>query len=1051
MTRPSNTTSSLNARFAGTVGVLVILYTVFTVISGGCNIPNTGPTPTPGTGTLSGTMSLNSNIKLSGDQTVTIVYSVSESASNVSAFYVPVESTDINAPATGAEVVFRTNLDKGDNKTVSLQTTGLVKGLYRIGLEIVGNGETVKVYSQGTFELTDLPEPVFEKPNQNLVLVPGEYVEVLAQLGDPENAVQWRLFYIETPVSTNGTPIDELGTEIDTGTANVANLNWNTFGIPYGTYRLGISSTDTGQSIAQAVAAGDSEEIVTVYSDYILTFQEESADPKPPTVEVTEPAQDEYVTDDSTYLIEFDATVYEGPASQQGLTVFYDFDGKADTKDEHVISANLPISATSAVFAGSVLEKGDEVYIGVTVDDGKNDPVTSYADGTIALADPAQASIKVIRPNNSLPIKPGTSVNVTWQLVNLPSTAAAKVDVYYYRIDSDGNPTGSAVEILASSALTTTTTKFTLEDTGRYQVTVRVKYDDGETADLVAVAPNLVVVSTQPKIFWLGHLLTSESALDGVIFEGVQPEDNAGSSFAGAEDFDQDGLSEFFVVSRYAKQDFVNPDGIGAGQAYMLRGSEQRLTGSINLNSVADSVPGFVFKGIIPDSSSSSDTDGIASLFISRDADGDRVGELVFGFPHVFSQRLSNHPLSGPFLDDPFSTVTDPQFSRGGVVIVSSQNDELVTDDYDLWDRQCSLDWVGQHFQANTVFGSQAVFPEFPDDGNYVSFCSSHWMSDELRYIDPGEANCPPDGGFPMWLGCDWDEGDGEKETLIQPNFGFNPKLASSFPMYMLNDYRQFPCETNSSIFGSLEGEGKCPAFDASSVGDPSECFSHVISPSDSACVSYKFTEEELEGGLSCNDNNEILELDVLNMGIASTWNYGYDSPREYLSGFYRQEITIESDSTDWSDIEKSYGSNHSLIGCRIIGREVNEGFGTYIGQSSNNLLVTSPYHPLTLTIDGEGRGNGGVGYTINTYTSFDNQAYYWQLPDKFDPYSVYGSPPQPHQYLAGANNNLLRDPNDPFGGNSSHRGSRSRITGRCNRLPRYIGCSYRRRQWRAY
>ena len=85
-------------------------------------------------------------------------------------FYVPVESTDINAPTTGAEIVFQANLDKGTNKTVSADISALAKGLYRVGLEIIGNGKTLKVYSQGTIELTDLPEPEFKNPTRILCL-----------------------------------------------------------------------------------------------------------------------------------------------------------------------------------------------------------------------------------------------------------------------------------------------------------------------------------------------------------------------------------------------------------------------------------------------------------------------------------------------------------------------------------------------------------------------------------------------------------------------------------------------------------------------------------------------------------------------------------------------------------------------------------------------------------------------------------------------------------------------------------------------------------------
>ena len=1017
MSQLLNVPKSVKASSKVTLGITAAITFAAFGLYAGCNIITPGgtdPTPTPGSGSLTGSISLQSHIKLSGDQTMTIVYSASSSATDISAFYVPVESTDTDAPTTGSETTFKTNLSAGTNLTMSLDTSGMAQALYRIGLNLVGGGQTLKVMSTGTVQITNLPEPAFELPNQNLVVVPGSYIPVRVALGDPENAVQWRLFYIATDADTSGLPADQLGTEIKTGAANVAETNWNTAGVAYGTYRLGISSTDTGQSIAQTVLSGDTDRIVTVYTETTVTFQEDEPIEQPPTLSVTQPESDVYLLESDTTLITFEAKVFEGVAANQKISVFYDYDGTAGTDDEVFISTNLPISTKSAVFNGSLTHETKEQYVGVTVTDGVNPAVTKYAKGTISRADPANASLKVLQPSSSLPRKPGDTVNVSWHYVDLPVSAAAKVDVYMKRVDANDVEQGDEIPILASTSLSTKATSFTATSTGRFRVTVRVIFDDGETASLVTNAPAIVVVSTQPKVLWLGNLADKDSGIDGAIFEGVQFEDNAGSSFAGNEDFDKDGNDEVVIVSRYAKPEFVTADGVGIGEAYLIRGTSERYSGKYNLNSVAGpKVPGFVFTGINYDDRITTDkTDGMASVFFTADADGDYVGEIAFGFPWVFSEQLFtlDGPTLVPNMDGDAMVAScplgdsNPQFTRGGVVIVSSRNTEVETTTYDMSGHRCPLGWVGQVFRSHVEPYpnlDREISPE-PGEGKLCSG-SSTWMSDRLEWrVDDCDPLIEP------IIGCDFGQ-DGEEETLSQPNFGFIPALADPYPcndpvMCYEGDSRGSLTELCPAHL-YLEGDFDCgdnPWGDYSAQLDPSMqlcqlTYMDYLDPADPDC-----------------DPFETLAEDAMPLGFAWIDPYNVETgggTYSYLSGFYRERFAGDSPGTgahytptadaDWNMILRTpTGSNNvrSLIGCRIVGREVGEAYGTSIAQSDDNLIISSP---LT---------EGGVGYSVENYHPTGSASgmfsWFWQLPAELgiDPtdYPNRNTPPLPHQYMAG-------------------------------------------------
>ena len=1006
-----------------------VLTILLTIVCAGC--PVADPNGGGDNGSLSASIAFFSNIRLSGEQNVTIVYSTTGSPTAISAFYVPVASTAIDAAATGSEVIFANNLSAGTNQTTSLNTLNIPIGLYRIGLNLTDTSGSIKVRSQGTFEITQLPTPVFELPNQDLQIVAGTPVDIRVDVGDDENAVQWRLFYVEANTSVEGVPANQIGDPIATGAASQIITVWNTTAIANGTYRIGISVTDTGQSIDSAVNNNETIPAPT-FNAFSVSIVDEIPTRTPPTVVVNQPSTDIEILGSETTLIQFEVTRFAGATQFEKVTPFYDVDDIATNGNEVPIGQPFepfPLETTNVVFAGNMIGLGKTVHIGVRAEDGIGEPVTAYASGTITRLDPDAAKLTVTQPTNALAQKPGSVINVSWQIDNLPTTANAVVDIFVRRIGADGKPINATLVDSDKSndapiPLTQNSASFAAPLPGKFRITVRVRFTDDSADDLVDDAPVEIQISTLPTIFWLGSLLDVNPQFKGAIFEGVQFEDNAGSSFGGGEDFDGDGRDEAFIVSRYGKPQFVNPSGVGAGEAYMLRGRTQRYSGRLNLNSVADSIAGFVFTGVEPDGDlAPTETDGIASIFVSGDADGDGNGEVVFGFPHVFSANPGvNMLLGGQTMTNENGPIenycplgsNNPQFTRGGVVIVSSRNTQLTTDEWDFANRRCPLDLVGQLFESNNgglVAGSPFVGPE-PGDG---PLCTGNWMADRLSFID-SEGNCPddtPPGVEPTFIGCsDVLGGDGEKETLIHPKFGFDVRLSDPYPCNFLytNVNTPWPC-SGSDDSGSLPAG--CPTVD---LADTNCDLIQFITPDLDLCsqtvdifVAVEPGGDPLSPTCEAGKNEVRPRLSSLNEALL-------DTPiTSFRSGFYQQRISglATDENPNWNDIRRSPGNNEvsgtqSLVGCRIIGEQVNDGFGTSVAQSEDNLIISAPF-------SNDVNVQGGIAFSVNDFEAFGSGATLlpdlWQLPEDlgFDPrdYDDNRAPPQPHQFLANGNSHV--------------------------------------------
>jgi len=1008
-------------------------------------------------------VNITTNIRISGEQMVSVVYSAGPEGADVDAFYVEVDSTALNASTIGARVVFAPDLPTGEppSTVTTLNTAPMPLGIYRIGLNVVSGDETLRVLSLGTIEITTLPEPVFTLPNQNLFEQPGGNIAVAANVGDPENAVQWRLFYVEEGQRPS-VPPTQYGTQLAVGTANVAQTTWFTAGVDLGRYEIGIFVTDSGQSIADTVAAGNTDDIKgPFFNPFIVTLTTDPPQVIPPSVVVTQPSTNQNIlvsdpTDpnDGNVLLEFSVNVFQGPPSLQFLDVFYDFDGLANTGDEQVVSANLPISTTNAVFRVASIDAGTTAFLGVTATDAVTTPVTAYAAGTVRRALPNEPVLNVTSPATSEPFGPGDTINIRWNL-NTVGITEGDISIYIRRLGANGQPInpGLVPADIVTNGLPLTARAFDYKAaaSGRFIATVFVELS-GAIADLTASSAPFQV-TTLPKIYWLGDLLTASNPLRGTIFGGVNFEDNAGSAMAGGTDFDGDGIGDFIIVSRYAKPDALNPSGIGIGEAYLIRGSTALAGRTFNLNTVSTAVlPGMVFTGIpIQNPTGGTETYGIASVFISEDADGDNVGELWFGIPFANSLVTSlNRTLE-----------REGMFVNGGAVAVSSMNSR-VQGLNNMAGARILLDEVGMRFNSTTV-GPEPRNGDGSENVDQANLCdgNSTWLADRWHYY---EGDCPTGQAQSTlpFRGCvNINSGlfesateDEDPETLVEPRHGFSPVLAHNFVANTVFRTGNEPCWNTPLTRGNLcpscfspdpsqsmppacndtcvpwQGvlEAAFPTFTphvsvepldplvtenlfCSAAVDSTGLFS--VPPDNPPFGSFGPGTVELLGGIeNCQVVQDIVDAiignpatillvreTIINTYLVNRSDGLARSPT--FTGFYPDEY-----------VDGAGGIQRNLpiepLGMRVIGRPMTSGgheelslFGTSITQVGRSILISAPRRDAIEGFDAEAFLSSSEIEGAGLIYTFDNFAYWSGAAD-----GTNRIPPKPHMFLAGGGGN---------------------------------------------
>ena len=537
---------------------------------------------------------------------ITITYSVTNSPDNVIAFI------DIDSdPTNGNEVIFAEQLFGGANRTANFATEGIVSDVYNFGIQASNSLGTDTEYARNSagqlvkITVNGFPQPAFNAPSSDIEILFNSTTSVpLAfSCNDFENDVSWEVFY-DTNQIIDGTEVTiASGTgNADPGSTGVT-IDWLTLSVPEGVYSIGLRCTDSAQSVASAYAEG----LVIITSELSV-----------PIVTLTQPEEDLTVFTDTDINIAF--TVSNTSVLGATITLFLDGDDNGFDGSEPRIATELPLTATSVTVNSNIIPEGVYFIGGIVELDGRRSDAR-YAPGQLTVI--GTGDITVVQPADPLTVTPGTDVVIRWN-TNLPS-GEGLIDLALFQSDVVGNPSAPVVpdpladaknlEITPPTAVLDTITL----TTGFYVVEVTLTPVDANnvpTGDPVATALSVPIrVTTQPTALWVGSIVQDEDGssaalhFDGVIFEGLQFEDNAGTNFLAVGNIDGQAGDDFIIGARFAKPLFNNAAGVGSGEAYLLYsdGRVNRSNRRWSLNATGadmggsndpNALPGLLFFGI---------------------------------------------------------------------------------------------------------------------------------------------------------------------------------------------------------------------------------------------------------------------------------------------------------------------------------------------------------------------------------------------------------------------------------------------------------------------
>jgi len=717
-------------------------------------------------------------ISVLDDQPLTVTYTVTGTPDEIRGFYVPVAGSDPTSEPTGDRVIIDGNLEPGEKKFFSFIPADAGVGFFRVGVIVVVGTQQILRESTGVIQVQGTPDPRFLEPDQDITIVEqGNPVTIRFDVGDPEGDVRWRLFYL-APGASRISPPDQLGVTLgQPGSGNAGQFVWDVDGLPPGDYELGLAATDSGSTVAQTVANGQTDKVFTIPSDTVSTpiiRIVEPATSTPPTLTFTKPGNDDIeLFRDETFTIRFEGKVLVDGATGT-IDIFYD-DDRTTSNGVKLIADDVPASTTTAEFPND-LEEGT-YNVGGTIRDGINQPVTVYATGQVIVS--RTLTVNVTQPGTVETFRPGEPIQIVWGAEG--PGGLGTFDVFAQRLNADGTAKGAPITVALNAPRSRTTATFTTDTSGLYEFRVVLELPDGTKVE--DTSPVAVRVSSLPAVVWTGCLANDPNNFDpsdffcfsakeeGAVFGGVNFEDNAGSSLSPAGDLNGDGLDEFVIAARYGKPFFINPSGIGPGEAYIVygRSGASKPRGEFNLNSVGlDRLRGVALKGVLETGGGT--TDGLSDVTLLPDMDGDGRGELAFGFPNTASRSKSrsfgfNFAVAGEML-------------RGGVVVLSSNND-LLLEPFSFLFPSIDLDDVGYAF-------SDTAASNFPG------------LADLKQIDDPAAPTQCVQGS------------DQVNETVTVSDVAFNPSLADPANLASIDDGLRNPSPPPSTAelpIGPDEGE----------------------------------------------------------------------------------------------------------------------------------------------------------------------------------------------------------------------------------------------------
>ncbi|MFQ5806790.1 MAG: hypothetical protein ACE5I3_10110 [Phycisphaerae bacterium] len=469
-------------------------------------------------------------------------------------------------------------------------------------------------------------------------------------------------------------------------------------------------------------------------------------------------------------------------------------------------------------------------------------------------------------------------------------------------------------------------------------VTPPLTFYAGDNNPNIPGRPRLSVTNRLIGEFDLNDLIDRDQ---GGILHGFNFNDLAGSAMTGIPDIDGDGDDELIIVSRFGKPFQISDNGVGFGEAYMVYGSAQGLSGAEEpLNTVGTNIAGLPLAGIrtpiavadtvipgLPAQRSIAWTEGISDVTTIADMDGDDLPEIVFSFPRVESVSLQNDAATVQAPDlrpdiggmgsaelDAFSYSSGTwfpnvsQFARGGIVIVSSHNRILKdpTRQNRKFDRLMDLHEVGQMFSPKEGGSSGMGFPDF------VPYIKGSVVTADLI------------------TSCDGEDTEYDRVELL-----WDLIFTNQGPGGFSNPYtgRPFDDPNTSPPLSNFN-------FIRWTIGDLDGFVEPVDDKCEENCVLInRWFEWQGDGGYACFPCTEWDWLTQQCVGADGS------NPSWHTSSF----MGLESQFSVWSGFygraTPHVGSRPDLAGARVLGQRVDDRFGTSVGSDGTWLYIGSPLH----------------------------------------------------------------------------------------------------------
>lgn len=636
--------------------------------------------------------------------------------------------------------------------SVAVDTATLPAGTFRFGAIVTdGVGAPVSAYAPGSIRINAAPTVTVTAPAADAVVQSGAFVTVTWNASDLEGRIQTTQVFSVPDADNNGQPDRAPDFPADVvGTAQVGQSSFLFDTTPFiGPRFVGVRVIDDVNATAVGFAPGR-----------VIVLNEA------PTVVVEEPQALDAVRPAANNLIELRFIVGDRErglvpqtANPPGIqvVVYQDFDNDlqpdsptpvlTQSRNFYRTGLNTDVLNSTAFLAPGVLNAGGfgRFLLGVVARDQAGNVTQSLVP---FLVDSVRTQIDVLDPVAFQERDRIGSLNVS---IRTTDTSNAAVVAFLDRNIAplqgneillnlvDAVPGANPGEIDWTFGVELTTVPAGLYHL--YVVTLDlIDLDVVEEiawyypADAPQIPRDLIDVRVRDRL--IGTLNLTQLDVPpagqpplGVVLRGFNFNDLAGSSMERVPDVNGDGIDEVMFGSRFAKANLVDlSQSIGFGEGYLIYGTPtaNRLGGIRTFNAVGrGNIPGLIFPGIRAALGRVSDgfigTEGLADFTILDDMDGDGLPDFVFSFPRVESVSLS---VENPLVQDPslrpdipgmgsleFNAWDDQneawspnvaQFTRGGVVIVSSHN--LIIQNPILRnrknDRALDLHEVGQLFAA---------------------------------------------------------------------------------------------------------------------------------------------------------------------------------------------------------------------------------------------------------------------------------------------------------------------------------------------------------------